>query len=228
MNRSVPQDHYSLLEIPRDATADNIKAAFRRLALVHHPDVSNRPDAHDYFQRVHEAYMCLSDPDQRRDYDESTAPHGQDVHAGVWIEPWEKYSEVTRQVVVPLIVACQACHGRGWRGRGCVCPSCSGASTLYVAEPRPLDLHCPICDGRGVLGVTCEACDGAGKLAIKKSFSVLIPKGVKNHDVLKLRGAGNFSEDGPPGDVLLTIRVRPPVKAAPRRAVTPIWQSAAG
>nr|GMC93385.1 chaperone protein DnaJ 11, chloroplastic-like [Ipomoea batatas] len=63
---------YEILGIPVGATSEEIKAAYRRLARVCHPDVagSRRKDASgDEFMKIHTAYSTLSDPDKRADYD---------------------------------------------------------------------------------------------------------------------------------------------------------------
>lgn len=51
------------------ATSAEVRAAYRRLALKHHPDRSSAPDAADKFSRISEAYQAISDPDRRREYD---------------------------------------------------------------------------------------------------------------------------------------------------------------
>lgn len=63
-------DYYETLGIKRDATPEQIKAAYRRLARQLHPDVNKSPDAAQRFARVQEAYDALSDPRKRRNYDE--------------------------------------------------------------------------------------------------------------------------------------------------------------
>eukprot|EP01116_Phalansterium_solitarium_P010765 TRINITY_DN2599_c0_g1_i1.p1 TRINITY_DN2599_c0_g1~~TRINITY_DN2599_c0_g1_i1.p1 ORF type:complete len:110 (+),score=24.76 TRINITY_DN2599_c0_g1_i1:196-525(+) len=61
---------YELLEVRQDATTDEIRASYRRLALAHHPD--KNPGHHDSgrFQQISAAYKVLSDPQQRQWYDE--------------------------------------------------------------------------------------------------------------------------------------------------------------
>ncbi|MEO5799844.1 MAG: molecular chaperone DnaJ [Gemmatimonadales bacterium] len=68
-------DLYVMLEIGREATDDEIKKSYRRLAMVYHPDRNSAPDAEAKFKDISEAYQILSDPDKRAHYDRfGTAP----------------------------------------------------------------------------------------------------------------------------------------------------------
>jgi len=62
-------DYYDVLGVSRDASQDEIKRAFRKLAFKYHPDRNKRPDAEERFKEVSEAYAVLSDPEKRRQYD---------------------------------------------------------------------------------------------------------------------------------------------------------------
>jgi curved DNA-binding protein len=64
------KDYYAILGITRDATADDIKTAYRRLARKYHPDVSKEPDAEEQFKAMAEAYETLKDPEKRAAYDQ--------------------------------------------------------------------------------------------------------------------------------------------------------------
>ena len=63
------RDYYEVLGVPRTASADELKSAFRSLARKYHPDVSNDSDAEEKFKEINEAYAILSDNDKRAAYD---------------------------------------------------------------------------------------------------------------------------------------------------------------
>jgi molecular chaperone DnaJ len=63
------RDYYEILGLPRDASQEDIKAAFRKLARQYHPDVSSEPNAEEKFKEINEAYGILSDPEKRARYD---------------------------------------------------------------------------------------------------------------------------------------------------------------
>jgi len=63
------KDYYQVLGVPRDATAEQIKKAYRSLARKYHPDVSKEPDAAARMSEVNEAHTVLSDPEKRAAYD---------------------------------------------------------------------------------------------------------------------------------------------------------------
>ncbi|MDV6344408.1 DnaJ C-terminal domain-containing protein [Nitrosomonas sp. Is37] len=64
------KDYYNILGIKRDATQDDIKRAYRKLARKYHPDVSKEPDAENRFKEIGEAYEVLKDPEKRAAYDQ--------------------------------------------------------------------------------------------------------------------------------------------------------------
>ena len=63
------RDYYEVLGVPRDATPENVKKAFRKLAMKYHPDRNNSGDASEQFKAVNEAYEVLSDQERRAMYD---------------------------------------------------------------------------------------------------------------------------------------------------------------
>lgn len=65
----MPRDYYEVLGVPRDASPDQVKRAYRQLAREHHPDVNDDPAAEERFKELGEAYAVLSDPERRQRYD---------------------------------------------------------------------------------------------------------------------------------------------------------------
>ena len=63
------RDYYEVLGVSKDASLNDIKLAFRRLAKKYHPDVNKAPDAKEKFQEVQEAYEVLSGENKRASYD---------------------------------------------------------------------------------------------------------------------------------------------------------------
>src|SRR5437773_9495165 len=64
------KDYYAALGVARDASAADIKKAYRRLAQKFHPDVSKEKGAEEKFKEVAEAYQTLKDPEKRAAYDQ--------------------------------------------------------------------------------------------------------------------------------------------------------------
>ena len=64
-------DYYKILDVPKTATQDEIKKAYRKLARKMHPDLNpNDKEAHKKFQQINEANEVLGDPEKRKKYDQ--------------------------------------------------------------------------------------------------------------------------------------------------------------
>src|SRR2546430_4991251 len=63
------KDYYKPLGVPKNASTDDIKKAYRKLARQHHPDVNKKPEAEKKFKEINEANEVLSDPEKRKRYD---------------------------------------------------------------------------------------------------------------------------------------------------------------
>src|SRR5258706_6282628 len=83
------KDYYAALGVKRDASADEIKKAYRKLAQKHHPDVSKEKGAEERFKEIAEAYQTLKDAQKRAAYDQlgSAYQPGQDFRPP---PDWEK------------------------------------------------------------------------------------------------------------------------------------------
>ena len=123
-------DPYAVLGVPRDASDEQVVAAFRREALAHHPDRNpNDPGAAGRFAAVGEAAAVLRDPKRRAFYDRygsDPAPLGIEGAAlDAALRPAEAPPKPSRK-------QCPKCHGTGWRASG---RSCSFCDPDAVDEP---------------------------------------------------------------------------------------------
>ena len=69
----IEKDYYRILEVTKEASPDEIKKAFHRLALLHHPDRNGNAVTADQFKEINEAYQCLSNSRKRENYDAGNA-----------------------------------------------------------------------------------------------------------------------------------------------------------
>ena len=70
----VKKTYYEILEVNKKASKEVIKSAYRRLAMLYHPDKNKLPEAEEMFKKIAEAYAVLSDPSQRKQYDMDNEP----------------------------------------------------------------------------------------------------------------------------------------------------------
>jgi curved DNA-binding protein len=91
------KDYYKILGVDKNASADEIKKVYRKLARKHHPDVNpNNKEAEEKFKEISEAYEVLSDPEKRKKYDQLGADwkrYEQAGHGGGGGFDWSKYSQ---------------------------------------------------------------------------------------------------------------------------------------
>ena len=87
------EDYYKVLGVSESASPNDIKKAYRKLAQKHHPDRNpDNPDAEAKFKSVSEAHTVLSDPEQRRRYDQSR--HGNPRRGGGFEGGWGVFSDI--------------------------------------------------------------------------------------------------------------------------------------
>jgi molecular chaperone DnaJ len=174
----VSQDLYALLGVPRDADADTIKKAYRRLARQLHPDVNPDPTTQERFKEVSHAYEVLADPQKRAAYD-----RGGDVFAGFGGQG-AGFSFTDIMDAFFGGTGAGTAHGRGPRPRQRRGQDALVRLEVELAEAafgvtRELKVDtavvCTTCHGEGSAPGThpirCETCHGAGEVAhVQRSF----------------------------------------------------------
>ena len=206
------KDYYAALGVKRDASADEIKKAYRKLAQKFHPDVSKDPAGEEKFKEVAEAYQTLKDPEKRAAYDQLGASY----QAGQEFRPppdWEQRfgGEDSRFSFDDLDLSDlfeSLGRGRGGRARG-------GAEMKFPGEDYEVAVQLSVEDAmRGTqvqLNLQVPERDADGRLhRVPKTITARIPKGATDGQRLRLRGQGGPGfNGGPPGDLYLDIVLAP-------------------
>ncbi len=194
------QNYYRTLGIDRDASGDEIKQAYRRLARKYHPDVSKEPDAEKHFKAVKEAYEVLSDPEKRATYD----------NLGQWAGGAHGGGRPPRSREAPgggsfsdFFETFFGRRGKGFRGFGSpgrdqsakilitLEDAVNGASRMFSLEIPELD-------------------EGGRSRTRHRRLRVRIPPGVTQGTRIRLTGQGSpGSAGGPPGDLYLEVDLQP-------------------
>ncbi len=207
------KDYYAALGVARDATEEQIKQAYRKLARKYHPDVSKEPDAEAKFKEVAEAYQTLKDRDKRAAYDQlGTHPAGEDFRPPPdWQQHWQgefgEGASFSDQVDLADLFA----HlGGGGFGRG------GGARPGRSMPGRDFEVSVPITiedayNGTQIdLDLAMPEYDEQGRVRqVPQAFRARIPKGATQGQRLRLAGKGGRGfNGGRSGDLYLDISLR--------------------
>ncbi|HET7526335.1 MAG TPA: DnaJ C-terminal domain-containing protein [Burkholderiaceae bacterium] len=214
------KDYYAVLGVARDATADEIKKSYRKLARKYHPDVSKEPDAAARMSEVNEAYNVLFDPEKRAAYDNLGRGHRE----GETFTPppgWDAGFEFS--------------GGRGFEGAeagdfsdffselfgrmrsrgGAAHPGARGQGLHARGEDHHAKIVLELEDAwRGVqtqVSLKAPQLDAQGHLTLRqRTLEVRIPAGVRPGQMIRLAGQGGEGIGGaPPGDLLLEVEIAP-------------------
>src|SRR5215211_6585582 len=214
------KDFYAALGVSKDASAADIKKAYRKLAQQHHPDANKGDKAsEERFKEVGRAYAVLSDPKKRAEYDEARRLLGSGAFGGGFggfPGGGGGFPGGTRVRVEDLggPAPCHTCHGSGAKPGTLPrpCPTCNGRGTVTRDQGLfGLSSPCPTCQGRGsVIDDPCPTCNGRGTEVRARELKVRIPTGVNDGATIRLRGQGEPGQAGAPaGDLIVKVRVTP-------------------
>ncbi len=212
------KDYYAVMGLPRDASLDEIRRTYRKLARRYHPDVSKEANAEHRFKELGEAYEVLKDPKRRAAYDQL----GSDWRAGQDFRPppdWDAGFQFTgdafkqgEQAAFSDFFQAMFGHG-GWTGAAGFRPGRDaagggrgadhnarievGLEDVFNGSTLSLQLAIPEYDTRG------RRRDRVRKLQVK------IPRGVTNGKRIRLPGQGAAGRPGGhAGDLFLEVHMR--------------------
>lgn len=201
-------DYYKVLGVPKTATAEEIKKAYRKLAKQYHPDANGGDKAAEQqFIKINQAYDTLGDEKKRKEYDEmrenpfaGASGAGGSPFGGGRSGGWSYSGNVNMDDLGDLGDLFGGIFGRGGaRGFG-------GASR--AAQSLDQEARCEIPPWIAALG---------GKIDVRvadKTLSVKIPAGLRAGQKLRLRGQG-LSAGGRTGDLLIELVIQNPRTLTP-------------
>ncbi|HEY5569283.1 MAG TPA: DnaJ C-terminal domain-containing protein [Gammaproteobacteria bacterium] len=209
------KDYYEIMGVKRDATQDDIKRAYRKLARKYHPDVSKEARAEERFKELGEAYEVLKDPEKRAAYDQL----GSNWKSGQEFRPppdWDSGFEFRGGGFTPGDSAAFSEFFESLFGRGGSPGARAGARAFHA---RGEDHHAKVLidvedafhGATRVITLQVPELDAQGHVRMReRSLNVKIPKGIKPGQQIRLAGQGAPGVgQGGSGDLYLEVKFKP-------------------
>jgi curved DNA-binding protein len=214
------KDYYQVLQIEKDAPAEEIKKAYRRLALKFHPDLNqDDPKSAEYFRDITEAYGVLIDGDKRRRYDRdrSRGFQREDVYQDIFAR--QDFREVfddlpiksewlEKLLMVSRVIAYEALVSGG-RPRDVL-----KRSFIRLASDGAARFFHSVMDIHEDLSIPSDIASGGGHVTIeyrpgfsRKRIKVNIPEGMKPGTTLRIPGMGRKNLSNKAGDLYLHVSI---------------------
>lgn len=187
-------DYYNVLGVSKNATQDEIKKAYRKLARQFHPDTNPDAQAHRKFQQINEANEVLSDPEKRKKYDK----YGKDWQHG------EAYEQARQKRTQGAPYGEYEFSGMDDDHFSDFFASIFGGRRRSQTTQRGQDVNATL-----TLDLTEVFKKHQKTFTINgKNVRITIPAGIENGQVIKLRGYGNPGKNkGPAGDLYITFQI---------------------
>lgn len=211
------KDYYQTLGVPRGASIDEIKKAFRKLARKYHPDISKEKDAESRMRELNEAYAVLSDPQKRAAYDQL----GNQYQSGQEFRPppdWASGFEFSTHGFSPHEAAGFSDFFAELFGRMGGAPGSfrtQGSNFHMRGEDQHakvmLDLEDTFSGTTRQISLRAPQTDTQGRIElVTRTLNVRIPRGIFEGQTIRLAGQGSSGMGGAQaGDLLLEVHFRP-------------------
>jgi molecular chaperone DnaJ len=202
-------DLYKILNVPQDASQDDIKKAYRKIALKAHPD--KRKGGSEEFRNATEAYSTLKNPETRKAYDAIITPpqhikhQGSDLSVTLKVKIEDFINGAERVIRVTRKGLCLACVATGsTEKKSSLCPACGGSgydSISIILGPKK---RCRKCSGYGTIpdGDRCRICSGTGLVDETLQHNIKLNP---LRDIV-IKGSGNYlTPNGFPGNLIVEL-----------------------
>jgi curved DNA-binding protein len=211
------KDYYAILGVPRTASADDVKKAYRKLAKQYHPDVSKEKNAEERFKEINEAHQTLSDPEKKAAYDqlgqyqpgeEIRPPPGWGREFRFEQGDFDGFMDLSDLFEHLGAAGFGRSAGRGRAGAG-------GRGFAMRGQDYEVTAHLTLEEVfRGAelnLDLSAPEMSPDGEVRrVPKTIHVRVPKGATDGQRLRVPGKGGpGARGGPPGDLYLNIVLRP-------------------
>jgi len=190
---------YEILQINEDATAVEIKKAYRSLAKKYHPDINKSPKAEEKFKEINSAYEVLGDEQKKNQYD----MHGDSMFGGQNFHDFAQgqgagvdINDILRQMFGGGGGFSGGQQGFGGTGFG------QGGFGQSFSQPD-LDLHATLS-----IDFNTSILGGTKNISISsESFDIKIPEGISDGQKIRAKGKGKQAQGFPRGDLIITLKV---------------------
>jgi molecular chaperone DnaJ len=215
------ENFYEILGVSENASQDEIKKAYRKKAIEHHPD---KGGSEEYFKKITEAYENIGDENKRRDYDNRKNNPFHNNQGGGFGNPFEdffnqhfggqrrnvvpdkivevnigvveSYKSVDKEITFSRKTSCDSCNGNG--GEKDICVTCGGNGFFERRMgggffTQVVRHACNDCRGEGFKFKTiCYTCNGESTKINMETVKIKIPHGIDNGQMFRLNGKGDF------------------------------------
>jgi molecular chaperone DnaJ len=223
------ENYYEILGVTENASPDEIKKTYRKLAMEHHPDKGGNEEK---FKKISEAYDILGDENKRKSYDNQRRnPFGSSN--SIFDDLFNQFGAKPQQVVPDKVIdinvgvldsyfsnektinyerkhMCDSCSGSGGEKIGC--SGCGGSGYHSVVMGSGLFKQifrqpCNQCRGSGqIFKKVCGSCKGESTIKKMDSIKIKIPHNTGDGQFFKLQNKGDFS-NGSYGNLILRVHI---------------------